>query len=47
MHELLSAMLERYLIAGAGHLPNLDNPDDYSNLCRSFLSRQLLGSAWR
>ncbi len=38
---------ERRLIARAGHLPNLDNPDDYADLCRSFLSRQLLGSAWR
>jgi 3-oxoadipate enol-lactonase len=38
---------ERHLIARAGHLSNLDNPDDYAHLCRSFLSRQLLGSAWR
>ncbi len=38
---------ERHLISGAGHLPNLDNPDDYAHLCRSFLSRQLAGSAWR
>jgi 3-oxoadipate enol-lactonase len=38
---------ERHLIARAGHLPNLDNPDDYAHLCRSFLSRQLVGSAWR
>ena len=38
---------ERHLIARAAHLPNLDNPDDYAALCRSFLSRQLLGSAWR
>ena len=38
---------ERHLLARAGHLPNLDNPDDYAHLCRSFLSRQLQGSAWR
>ncbi len=38
---------ERHLISGAGHLPNLDNPDDYADRCRSFLSRQLRGSDWR
>jgi pimeloyl-ACP methyl ester carboxylesterase len=38
---------ERHLISWAGHLPNLDNPDDYADLCRSFLSRQLRGSTWR
>lgn len=38
---------ERVLIARAGHLPNLDNPDDYAQRCRSFLSRQLRGSTWR
>jgi pimeloyl-ACP methyl ester carboxylesterase len=38
---------ERHLISGAGHLPNLDNPDEYAHLCRSFLSRQLRGSTWR
>lgn len=38
---------ERFLIARAGHLPNLDNPDDYADLCRTFLSRQLVGSTWR
>jgi 3-oxoadipate enol-lactonase len=38
---------ERCLVAGAGHLPNLDNPDDYADLCRAFLSRQLVGSSWR
>ena len=38
---------ERYLVARAGHLPNLDNPEDYADLCRAFLSRQLRGSSWR
>ena len=38
---------ERHLIGRAGHLPNLDNPEDYADLCRAFLSRQLRGSAWR
>jgi pimeloyl-ACP methyl ester carboxylesterase len=38
---------ERHLIARAGHLPNLDNPDDYVQRCRSFLSRQLLDLSWR
>jgi pimeloyl-ACP methyl ester carboxylesterase len=32
---------ERICIAGAGHLPNLDEPDVYSELCRSFLTRHL------
>lgn len=32
---------ERRSIAGAGHLPNLDNPEAYSDLCRSFLTRRL------
>lgn len=30
---------ELAVIAGAGHLPNLDNPDVYSQLCRQFLAR--------
>ena len=30
---------ERALIAGAGHLPNLDNPDLYNSVCRTFLTR--------
>jgi pimeloyl-ACP methyl ester carboxylesterase len=38
---------ERHLIGQAGHLPNLDNPDDYAQLCDAFLSRQRRGSAWR
>jgi 3-oxoadipate enol-lactonase len=29
----------RSAIAGAGHLPNLDCPDTYSELCRQFLGR--------
>jgi pimeloyl-ACP methyl ester carboxylesterase len=38
----LSAQLrhaERAVITGAGHLPNLDRPDEYSEICRAFLSR--------
>lgn len=27
------------VISGAGHLPNLDHPDRYSDLCREFLTR--------
>ena len=38
---------QRHLIGEAGHLPNLDNPDAYAQVCRDFLSRQLDGSAWR
>lgn len=30
---------ERVVISGAGHLPNLDRPDTYSEICRVFLSR--------
>jgi 3-oxoadipate enol-lactonase len=30
---------ERVVIGGAGHLPNLDCPDAYSELCRQFLGR--------
>jgi pimeloyl-ACP methyl ester carboxylesterase len=30
---------ELAMISGAGHLPNLDNPDAYSSLCRGFLTR--------
>ena len=37
---------QRELIGQAGHLPNLDNPDAYADLCREFLSRQVRGSAW-
>src|SRR5215469_11624878 len=38
----LSARLsdaELAVIPGAGHLPNLDRPDTYSELCRQFLTR--------
>jgi pimeloyl-ACP methyl ester carboxylesterase len=40
--DRLSARLpraERAVITGAGHLPNLDRPDEYSEICRAFLSR--------
>ncbi|MGH8133600.1 MAG: alpha/beta fold hydrolase [Steroidobacteraceae bacterium] len=40
--QLLCARLqsaERAAIADAGHLPNLDRPDVYSDLCRAFLAR--------
>ena len=40
--DRLSAELpraERAVIAGAGHLPNLDRPDEYSEICRVFLRR--------
>ena len=30
---------ERAVITGAGHLPNLDRPDEYSEICRAFLNR--------
>jgi 3-oxoadipate enol-lactonase len=30
---------ERSVISGAGHLPNLDRPDEYSEMCRAFLNR--------
>jgi pimeloyl-ACP methyl ester carboxylesterase len=30
---------ERSVISGAGHLPNLDRPDEYSEMCRAFLKR--------
>jgi pimeloyl-ACP methyl ester carboxylesterase len=30
---------ELAVIAGAGHLPNLDSPDAYNTLCRQFLMR--------
>ena len=33
---------ERAVIAGAGHLANLDNPQAYNERCRTFLARQLL-----
>jgi 3-oxoadipate enol-lactonase len=32
---------ERGSIAGAGHLPNLDNPVAYADMCRSFLTCHL------
>jgi 3-oxoadipate enol-lactonase len=31
---------ERAVIAGAGHLSNLDQPDEYSEICGAFLSHQ-------
>ncbi len=39
--DRLSARLnaERAVITGAGHLPNLDRPDEYSEICQAFLSR--------
>jgi len=40
--ETLAARLpdaELAVIPGAGHLPNLDNPDAYSQVCREFLTR--------
>jgi 3-oxoadipate enol-lactonase len=40
--ERLSVQLpcaERAVISGAGHLPNLDRPDEYSEICRAFLKR--------
>ena len=30
---------ERAVITGAGHLPNLDRPDEYTETCRAFLNR--------
>ncbi len=42
--DMLSRQLpcaERAYIAAAGHLPNLDNPMAYNELCRSFLARHL------
>jgi pimeloyl-ACP methyl ester carboxylesterase len=30
---------ERVLIPDAGHLPNLDNPDEYNRLVDSFIER--------
>jgi len=32
---------ERAIVAGAGHLPNLDNPVRYNNLVRTFLKRHV------
>lgn len=32
---------ERSVISGAGHLPNLDRPDEYSEVCRDFLNRHM------
>lgn len=32
---------ERTIIAGAGHLANLDNPQAYNDRCRAFLTRHL------
>jgi pimeloyl-ACP methyl ester carboxylesterase len=40
--ETLAARLpdaELAVIPGAGHLPNLDSPDAYSQVCREFLTR--------
>ena len=40
--ERLSVQLpcaERAVITGAGHLPGLDRPDEYSEICRAFLNR--------
>jgi 3-oxoadipate enol-lactonase len=34
---------EAAVIANAAHLPNLDNPSRYNELCRSFLLRQFSG----
>lgn len=42
--ERLSVQLpraERAVISGAGHLPNLDQPDEYSEICRAFLRRHM------
>ena len=36
---------ERILIAGAGHLPNLDNPVDYDEAVQTFLRRQSRAAA--
>jgi len=33
---------ELAVIPGAGHLPNLDRPDAYSELCRQFLTRHCM-----
>jgi pimeloyl-ACP methyl ester carboxylesterase len=30
---------ERAVLTGAGHLPSLDRPDEYSEICRAFLNR--------
>jgi pimeloyl-ACP methyl ester carboxylesterase len=30
---------ERAVITAAGHLPSLDRPDEYSEICRAFLNR--------
>jgi pimeloyl-ACP methyl ester carboxylesterase len=46
--QLLCARLgaaERAVIADAGHLPNLDQPAVYSDLCRAFLARHVTASA--
>jgi len=29
------------VIKGAGHLPNLDRPNEYSEVCRGFFDRHL------
>ena len=42
--DRLSAELpcaERAVITGAGHLPNLDRPDEYTQICRAFLRRHM------
>jgi pimeloyl-ACP methyl ester carboxylesterase len=46
--QLLCARLEsaeRAVIADAGHLPNLDQPTVYSDLCRAFLARHATACA--
>jgi len=40
----LLPQVERALVAAAGHLPNLDNPDAYNALCRTFLNEH---ANWR
>jgi 3-oxoadipate enol-lactonase len=46
--EALSKLLpraERKIISGAGHLANLDNPQNYNNLLRHFLARYALANS--
>jgi pimeloyl-ACP methyl ester carboxylesterase len=43
--EALSRVLpraERQIISGAGHLANLDNPQNYNDVLRRFLQRHAL-----
>ena len=35
---------QRVVIGDAGHLPNLDQPARYSDLCRAFLARHAAGA---